>query len=126
MNHSEHPVQRVRVTSPRVRRPRPPRRTGIAEIDRQSRVGEIYMASLLRAQLRLAVVVLAALAATVGMLPLVFLGFPGLNDILILGMPLPWVVLAFGIYPVLVALGWVFVRAAERNEQAFADMVERS
>ncbi|WP_306824820.1 hypothetical protein [Nocardioides massiliensis] len=114
------------MTSPRARRPRPPRRTGVAEIDRQSLVGEVYMTSLLRAQLRLAVIVLVALTVTVGALPLVFLQFPGLNDILVLGMPLPWVMLAFGIYPVLVVLGWLYVRAAERNEQAFADVVERS
>ncbi|MDP9820953.1 hypothetical protein [Nocardioides massiliensis] len=98
----------------------------MAEIDRQSLVGEVYMTSLLRAQLRLAVIVLVALTVTVGALPLVFLQFPGLNDILVLGMPLPWVMLAFGIYPVLVVLGWLYVRAAERNEQAFADVVERS
>lgn len=122
----DHPPARVRVTSPRVRRQRPPRRTGVAEIDRQSLVGEVYMTSLLRAQLRLAVIVLVALTVTVGALPLVFLHFTGLNDILVLGMPLPWVVLAFGIYPVLVLLGWLYVRAAEHNEQAFADVVERS
>jgi len=120
------PAERVRVTSPRAGRPRPPRRTAAAEIDRQSAVGEVYMASLLRAQLRLAVGVLTTLTLTVGSLPLLFVVSPSLGDVRVLGMPLPWVILAFAIYPVLVVLGWVYVRGAERNERAFADVVERS
>ncbi len=41
-------------------------------------------------------------------------------------MPLPWLLLAFAVYPVLLGLGWVYVRAAERNERDFTDVVERS
>ena len=44
----------------------------------------------------------------------------------VLGMPLPWVLLAFAVYPVLLGLGWVYVRAAERNERYFTDVVEGS
>ena len=40
-------------------------------------------------------------------------------------MPLTWVLLAFAVYPFLVLLGWLYVRAAERNERDFADVVER-
>jgi hypothetical protein len=43
----------------------------------------------------------------------------------VLGMPLAWVILGFAAYPVLIGLGWVYVRTAERNERDFADMVER-
>ena len=43
-----------------------------------------------------------------------------------LGMPLPWVLLAFVVYPFLLLLGWLYVRAAERNERDFAEVVERS
>ena len=38
-------------------------------------------------------------------------------------MPLSWVLLAFGVYPVLFVSGWFYVRRAERNEQAFASVV---
>ena len=56
--------QRVRVTSPRAGRPR---RTSIAsEIDAQTELGEIYMRSLLRSQLRLALGIVLVLGCTVG------------------------------------------------------------
>jgi hypothetical protein len=85
---SPAPQRRVRVTSPRTGAPRTRRATGTSEIDAQSDVGEIYMSSLLRAQLRLAALVLVAVG-------------------------------------VLLALGWLYVRAAERNERDFTDVVER-
>ena len=119
------PPRRVRITSPRtgaVRR----RVAGTSEIDAQTQLGEIYMTSLLRAQLRLAALVILALAVLVGGLPVAFRLVPGLMAIEVLGMPLAWVLLAFAVYPVLFLLGWVYVRAAERNERDFADVVERS
>lgn len=123
---SAGPPPRVRVTSPRATRRRAPRRTPAAEIDQQSALGDVYISSLLRAQLRLAGLVLLALTLLVGSLPLVIIAFPELNDVFVLGMPLPWVLLGFAVYPVLALLGWAYVRTAERNEQAFADVVERS
>ena len=123
----ERPPDRVRVTSPWTERPRlRPRRSATTEIDAQSEVGEIYVGTLLRAQLRLAVNILVVLALTVGVLPLLFTLVPGLTSHHILGMPLSWGILAFGCYPVLVFLAWRYVRLAERNERAFARVVERS
>ena len=119
------PPQRVRVTSPRTGARRERRLPATSEIDAQTRIGEIYMTSLLRAQLRLAATVLGALTVLVAGLPLAFALLPGAQDIVVLGMPLPWVLLAFAVYPLLVLLGWLFVRAAERNERDFADVVER-
>jgi len=116
--------ERVRVTSPRAgtgRRRQPP--TAAHEIDAQSEVGEIYLRSLLRAQLRLAMLVLGALLVLVGGLPLAFLARDWIGTE-VLGMPLAWGVLGFGVYPVFVLLGWWYVRAAERNERAFTDVVE--
>jgi putative solute:sodium symporter small subunit len=124
---SSEPPERVRVTSPWTERPRlRPRRTATSEIDAQSEVGEIYLRTLLRAQLRLGLSFLVILGLTVGMLPLLFHLAPGLAEVPVLGMPLSWVVLAFGCYPVLVLLGWRYVRLAERNERAFTRVVERS
>jgi putative solute:sodium symporter small subunit len=124
---SEHHPARVRVTSPWTERPRlRPRRTPTSEIDAQSDVGEIYLRTLLRAQLRLGLGVLVTLVLTIGMLPLAFFLVPALTTHQALGMPISWVVLAFGCYPVLVLLAWRYVRRAERNERAFARVVERS
>jgi putative solute:sodium symporter small subunit len=123
------PPERVRVTSPWTERPRQrlrPPPTATSEIDAQSEVGRIYVGTLLRAQLRLALSTLAALALTIGMLPLLFTLAPDLTAHQVLGMPVSWGLLAFGCYPVLVLLAWRYVRLAERNERAFARVVERS
>ena len=118
---------RVRVTSPWTERPRlRPRSTAASEIDAQSEVGEIYVGTLLRAQLRLAAGTLLTLGLTIGLLPLVFTLVPGLTTHHVLGMPVSWGILAFGCYPVLVLLGWRYLRRAERNERAFVRVVERS
>ncbi len=125
---SERPPERVRVTSPWTDRPRvrPQRATAASEIDAQSEVGQIYVGTLLRAQLRLALSVLATLGLTVGTLPIVFTLVPELTSRHVLGMPVSWGILAFGCYPVLVLLAWRYVRRAERNERAFVRVVERS
>ena len=120
------PSRRVRVTSPRTAATRQRRVTGASEIDAQTDLGEVYMTSLLRSQLRLALLVLAALGVLVAGLPLLFTFLPGLAEVHVLGMPLPWVLLAFVVYPFLVLLGWLYVRAAERNERDFTEVVERS
>jgi hypothetical protein len=118
--------ERVRVTSPRTtsgRRRQPP--TAAQQIDAQSQVGEIYLRSLLRAQLRLGLVVIALLTVLLGGLPLLFWLAPGLMGTDFVGMPLAWGLLAVVAYPVLAGIGWWYVRAAERNERAFTDVVER-
>jgi len=96
------------------------------EIDAQTRIGEIYMASLLRAQLRLAVTVVLTVAVFVAGLPLFFWLLPRIMAQRLWGMPLSWVLLGFAVYPFLLVVAWVYVQAAERNERDFADVVERS
>ncbi|UAL29475.1 hypothetical protein K8W59_17225 [Nocardioides rotundus] len=123
---SEQPPERVRVTSPRTG-DRARRRTPLSaatEIDAQTEVGLLFLGSLLRTQLRLALGVLLLLVLTVGSLPVLFGVFPDVAAVRVLGMPLAWVVLAFGVYPLLLLLGVLFVRRAERNEDAFADVIE--
>ena len=113
--------QRVRVTGPRTGRPR---RTSVAsEIDAQTAVGEIYMRSLMRSQLRLALGVVVVLALTVGALPVLFQVFPGMLTARFAGIPLPWLLLGVVVYPFLVLLAWIYVRRAERNERSFNDLV---
>ena len=125
-DHGARPA-RVRITGPHTeRRHRRTRRTAASEIDAQSELGEIYLAALLRAQLRLAIGTIVALVLTVGALPVVFWLVPALTRRHVLGMPVSWVMLAFGCYPVLALLAWRYVRAAERNEREFTHVVERS
>ncbi|MCW2858107.1 MAG: putative rane protein [Marmoricola sp.] len=117
----EPPVVRVRVTGPRGGRPRP--MSGASQIDARTDVGDIYMRALMRTQLRLALGVTAVVLATIGLLPVAFTLFGGFGTTTLLGIPLPWLLLGGGVYPVLIALAWVFVRRAERNEQAFLDLI---
>lgn len=119
---SEQP-ERVRVTGP------PRRRTPVArtvDIDTETRLGGVYLGSLLREQLRLALRILAALALTVGSLPLVFHLAPGLADVHLLGVPLPWLLLGVAVYPFLLFLGWRFVRRAEQIERDFAELLSEA
>lgn len=120
----EPPVERVRVTGPRPGHPR--RMTAASQIDARTQVGDIYMRALVRSQLRLALVVAGTLALTVGLLPLAFWLLPGLSDVRLAGIPLPWLLLGGGIYPVLIVLSRFYVRRAERNEAAFRDLIEPS
>lgn len=82
------------------------------------------MRSLVRAQLRLALAVIVVLGLTLGLLPLLFVTIPSIDGARIVGVPLPWVLLGFVVYPVLVAIGWFYVRRAERNEHDFIDVVD--
>ena len=113
--------RRVRVTSPRTARSR--RTTVASEIDAQTELGEVFMRSLMRSQLRLAAGVLLTLVLTVGALPLLFATVPALQHGHLLGVPLAWLLLGGAVYPVLVALAVLYVRRAERNERDFHDLV---
>jgi len=118
--------QRVRVTSPRMgATARPARRSGTREIDEQTGVGEVYMRSLLRSQLRLGVSVLAVVALILATLPLVFAWQPRLAAVRVASVPLPWLLIGVAIYPLLAAAAWWHVRAAERTERDFTEIVGR-
>ncbi|MEU5694637.1 DUF485 domain-containing protein [Actinosynnema sp. NPDC020468] len=121
------PTQRVVVTSPRTRAPRAPRPYPASrEIDEQSELGAVYMRSLIRTQRRLGLLLCAVVCGSVAALPLVFTLAPGVAAQKLLGLQLPWLLLGVVVFPVLVAAGWFYVRQAERSEQEFADLVERS
>lgn len=120
------PPQRVRVTAPRMAaRPVSGSLSARREIDEQTGVGEVYMRSLMRAQLRLGVSVLAVVTIALGSLPLLFAAEPRLGAIRLLSVPLPWLIVGVSIYPLLVLAAWWHVRAAERAERDFAEIVER-
>ena len=123
---TDPPGRRVLVTSPRMRAlRRPPTRSVTRDIDEQTRVGEIYMRSLMRTQLRLALVVLGTFVVVVGGLPLAFALVPALRSAEVAGLPLPWLVLGVGVYPLVSLAAWWYVRSAERAEGDFADLVDR-
>ena len=116
---SEGVPQRVRVTGPPRRRPHVQRPV---DLEAGSALSEVYLDSLLAAQLRLAGRILLLLGLAVGSLPLVFFVLPGLAEAQLVGIPLSWLVLGLGVYPLLILLGWRYVVRAERNERDFVDL----
>ena len=119
------PARRVIVTSPRMRARRRTAAYGVThDIDSQTRLGEIYMASLIRAQLRLAIFTCAVLGVAVAAVPIMFWLAP--DGWLGGGQWVPWVLLGFGVYPCLLLGAWWYVRHAEQNEREFVELVDRS
>jgi hypothetical protein len=117
--------KRVTVTSPRTRAATRPYSPGTQEIDEQTRLGEVYMTALVRSQLRLSLFVCTLLAIVVGGLPLIFMLVGPVREARVLGLPLPWLLLAVLIYPLFVGTAWWYVRQAERNERDFTELVDR-
>jgi hypothetical protein len=119
------PPRRVTVMSPRTEaargtRPVRHRRDELAD---QTGLGDVLIRSLVRAQLGLALRVLAVVVVLLGGLPLAFAAVPAAGRAEVGGVPVPWLLLGVAAFPLLVLLGLVYVRQAERNEREFSDLV---
>jgi hypothetical protein len=118
---SDPAERRVTVIGPPRRSRRGHRDSGYyrarTEIDEQTTLGHTYVRSLMRTQLRAALVVFAVLVLLVGPLPLVFAAAPEARR-------LEWLVLGFCLYAPLILLARWYVRRAERNEEDFVRLVE--
>jgi uncharacterized membrane protein (DUF485 family) len=90
----------------------------------QSDVGELFVRSLIRSQLRLAVVVASGFLVILVGIPVLFSVFPDINTWTIATVPLPWLLLGLGIYPLVIACAALYVRSAGRIEQRFRDLVD--
>lgn len=118
------PPPRVRVVLADVARQAGQDRTR-AEIAEQTRVGEVLVRGLIRAQLALALRLTLVVAVGLGALPLLFTTAPDTGEAKLFGIHLPWLLLGVAAYPFLVGIGWIFVKLAERNEQDFAALVRQ-
>ena len=121
---NDQPAGRVRVTNPLTSAPAHVRRSVRQEIDESTGIGEIYMRSLIRSQLRAAIAVALTLVLSVGALPLTFMAFDTVTEFRVLGVPAPWLILGVAVYPGLFGLGWVYIRQAEKAERDFAELVQ--
>jgi hypothetical protein len=90
----------------------------------QTPLGDVFLRSLLKEQLALAIRVLVLIGLTLGLLPLVFHLWPDLGDVELAGLPVAWLALGVVVYPFLLLVGWRYVRSVERNERDFATLVE--
>ncbi|MCB7135876.1 heavy metal transporter [Cellulosimicrobium marinum] len=83
-----------------------------------------YAGSLARTQLRLALVCTGAFLVVVLLLTLLLTTTDALDDVVLVGVPLPWLLHAYAYYPVIVAFAVVFAVAASRNERRFRALTE--
>ncbi|MQY02452.1 hypothetical protein [Actinomadura macrotermitis] len=125
--------RRVQVTSPRTERARTGPRGASApawsiarDLDEQTELGAVYARTLIRAQLRAALLTGAVVLLVLAALPLLLTGEPGLGRQRLCGVPLPWLLLALAVQPVWIAAAAGHVRRAERIEDDFARLVDRS
>jgi hypothetical protein len=114
-------MTRVRVTAPRSPA-LPPRDSREAAQD--SEVGQVFVRSLIRSQLRLALVVAGGFLLILGAFPLLLAVVPGLTETRIGGIPFDWILLGAGIYPLIGVSAWLYVRTATRNEARYRDLAE--
>ncbi|MEQ3551271.1 hypothetical protein WIS52_12390 [Pseudonocardia nematodicida] len=96
---------------------------GLSDVQDPGTVGTVLRNSLVRSQLLLSLRVGMVALIGLGLLPALFMAFPVLGGIAVLGIRLPWLLLGLLVYPFLLGLGWWFVTSAESVEQEFADDV---
>ena len=114
---------RVRVTAPRPHAPLPGGAYPVSrELAEQSEVGEVFVRSLIRSQLRLALVVAVGFMLILGAFPVLLAAVPGLAETRVMGIPFDWLLLGAGIYPVIGLSAWLFIRSAARNEARYRDL----
>jgi hypothetical protein len=122
-------MTRVRVTAPRTvlpgsgALPAPRSAADSRDAAEESDVGQVFVRSLIRSQLRLAVVVAAGFLLILVAFPLMLGLVPGLAESTIAGLPFDWVLLGAGIYPVIGLSAWLYIRTAARNEARYRDLV---
>ncbi len=91
------------------------------EVVEQTDLGAALIGGLIRAQLglalRLGLIVIAGFCA----LPVLF-GIDAVAETTVLGVRLPWLILGLFAFPALYAVGWLYVRLAQRNEDDFLEL----
>lgn len=118
--------RRVRVTAdPGPRRAGPVTR-GIALPDAPvDEADAVFARALRRTQLRLALGTVSGFVIVVVALSLAIVAIPGLEEIVLIGVPLPWLLHAFAYYPVVLVFALLYARGADRNERRYRALRER-
>ena len=113
------PLPRVRITAPSAR-PAPEKPTTTT-----GGIEAVYVRSLIRSQRRLAIVCAAVFALVVASYAVVFVLFPELDRVHLGELPLSWIVVGAGVYPVALLIALIFVRAAGRNEDRYRALADK-
>jgi hypothetical protein len=117
---------------PRRRITGPPRRAQVAGTRRPADaagasrdIGAIYLRSLIRAQLRLAVVCCVGFVLSLAGAAMIIATVPALHESYVFGVPWSWALQAYGMYPLILAFAVIYARGAGRNEQRYRSLEER-
>ena len=124
---TDAPPPRVRVTAPRPgsaaasdRLTTTARHTDAPTSD----IASVYVRSLIRSQLRVAVVFAIGFAAATTLFVLAIALAPELDTTFVLGVPLSWLLLGVGVYPLAITVGALYLRAATRNESRYRSLTQ--
>ncbi|MEV1131287.1 heavy metal transporter [Agromyces sp. NPDC049794] len=89
-----------------------------------SEADTLFTRSLMRAQGRLALVFVVSFLLAVVLVTFVISGIPALHDHAIAGVPIPWLIQAYGYYPIIIVFAVAYTVAAMRTERRFRALVE--
>ena len=89
-----------------------------------SDIAAVYVRSLIRSQLRVAVVFAIGFAAATTLFVLAIALAPELDTTFVLGVPLSWLLLGVGVYPLAITVGTLYLRAATRNESRYRSLTQ--
>lgn len=118
--------QRVRVTAPRAGSAAASARlTALSGAEAPtSDITGVYVRSLIRSQLRLGVIMAVGFVVATTLFVLAIAIVPQLDEAFVAGVPLSWLLLGTGVYPLAITIGGLYVRAAARNEARFRSLTE--
>ena len=122
MSDVEPPPPRVRVTAPRAASARPAPHAGTEAPT--SDIAGVYVRSLIRSQLRLAIVFAVGFVVATTLFVLAIAFVPELDATFVFGVPVSWLLLGVGVYPLAITVGGLYVRAASRNEARYRSLME--
>lgn len=82
----------------------------------------MYVRSLIRSQLRAALVTAGVFTVLLAGATATLAFVPEVREATVAGLPVVWIVLGAGVYPVVLLVAFVFVRAVDRNERRYRSL----
>jgi hypothetical protein len=97
----------------------------LPDIEDSSGLSELALRSLMRAQLRMGLRYLTLIVGSLVAVPLVLANAKSLAERSLFGVPLPWLVLGAGFFPLLLGVAVSYTRSIARLESAYLNVLER-